>query len=79
MFDNLDAFPWLITDDDFQIAELASSYWLNFVKSGNPNGAGLPRWPSYRESDAMLLSIDATPRPQIDDGRPRHEFLASLV
>jgi para-nitrobenzyl esterase len=79
VFDNLDAFPWLVTDDDVRIAKLVSSYWLNFVKSGDPNGAGLPQWPGYREPNALLLSIDATPGPQKDDGRPRHEFLASLV
>ena len=79
VFDNLDACPWLVTNDDVRIAEIASSYWLNFIKRGNPNGPGLPQWPSYRKSDASLLSIDATPRPQKDDDRPRHDFLASLV
>jgi para-nitrobenzyl esterase len=33
---------------DFELAEQASSYWANFVKTGDPNGDGLPTW---RQSD----------------------------
>ncbi|NML47453.1 carboxylesterase family protein [Ramlibacter sp. G-1-2-2] len=30
---------------DFQLAEQASTLWANFVKTGDPNGPGLPAWP----------------------------------
>ena len=36
VFDNLDAFPWLVTDKDRALAKLASSHWLNFVKKVTP-------------------------------------------
>jgi para-nitrobenzyl esterase len=78
VFDNLHAFPWLYTPEDHAIAALASSYWINFVKSGNPNGAGLPHWPSYR-SAPLVMGIDARPAPMPDAERERHEFLASVV
>jgi para-nitrobenzyl esterase len=32
------------TPSDFELAQQASSLWANFVKTGDPNGAGLPAW-----------------------------------
>jgi para-nitrobenzyl esterase len=78
VFDNLGVFPWRITQADVNLAALVSSYWVNFVKTCNPNGPHLPRWPSNRESRSPLLAFDASSHTDFEDDRARHEFLAAV-
>jgi len=35
-----------------------SSYWINFVKTGNPNGAGLPNWEPYTSDNGATMIFD---------------------
>ncbi|MBL0420055.1 carboxylesterase family protein [Ramlibacter sp. AW1] len=53
---------------DRQLAAAASSYLVNFARSGNPNGDGLPAWPAFkggRGGQVMVLGerIEAGPVP----------------
>ena len=40
--------PW--TEYDVKLADIMSSYWSNFMKSGDPNAEGLPYWPASDEN-----------------------------
>jgi para-nitrobenzyl esterase len=47
--------PWEAVDRS--IAETTSSYWANFVKSGDPNGPGLPKWPAFDANDPVTMEL----------------------
>ena len=38
--------PW--QHSDIKLEEEMSKYWMNFIRSGNPNGPNLPNWKTYQ-------------------------------
>ena len=36
-------------DVDIKLADTMSSYWVNFITKGDPNGKDLPHWPEYKD------------------------------
>jgi len=42
---------------DTLIADKISSYWVNFIKTGDPNGPGLEKWVPYREGKHEVMRI----------------------
>ena len=39
------------------VAEMLQQYWVNFAKTGNPNGKGLPYWPTFDESKPTTMQF----------------------
>ena len=46
-------------EEDLKLSDMISSYWINFARSGDPNGPGLPEWPAFREDDQKVMVFDA--------------------
>jgi para-nitrobenzyl esterase len=55
VFDHLDQSPWKWTAGDRKLAGEMSSYWVNFARTGDPNGPGLPSWPAFANGDSKVL------------------------
>jgi len=65
MFDHLHQETWKWTAADKRLADQMSSYWVNFIKSGDPNGRGLTEWPKYTPDDRRALYLDDVVRADL--------------
>ena len=64
VFDNLDLVGVGWNDDDRRLSKLVADYWISFARDGNPNGDGLPNWPSYDAQSDIVQILDATIRTE---------------
>jgi para-nitrobenzyl esterase len=70
-------FAW--TKDDEQVSSVMRAYFANFIKSGDPNGTGLARWPAARSGDAVQrMRIDVDTHVETDTRRARYLFLDAV-
>ncbi len=64
------------SDADRALSETMMSYWVNFATHGNPNGSGLPHWPTYG-NEGMIQNLGKTVESQRNVQATRFRFLAS--
>ena len=70
-YGNLWRHPGLYSDEDYKLSDIMQQYWVNFAKTGDPNGEGLPKWQMRAEGQEKLLQLDTTIK-MIDD--PNHQL-----
>jgi para-nitrobenzyl esterase len=70
MFDHLDQEGWAWSQVDRRLAAIMTSYWVNFARSGNPNGPGLPAWPAYAPQDEIVMDLGGDVTPIINPDLP---------
>jgi para-nitrobenzyl esterase len=46
-----------LSPEDMAVSRMAQSYWVNFAKTGDPNGAGLPAWPRHDPSKDSIFEF----------------------
>jgi para-nitrobenzyl esterase len=65
VFGTLDAAPQRhFTRLDRALSRRLSGYWVNFIRSGNPNGPGLPAWPRTAPPDPRIMILARELRPR---------------
>jgi para-nitrobenzyl esterase len=71
---NLDTNPrYAWTDEDRRVGRTLQGYFVNFIKTGSPNGGGLPDWPVAARTDAEIkrqhIDVETRSRPFPDQSR----------
>ena len=66
--------------EDYMVSDIFSQYYVNFVKTGNPNGLGLVEWPTTNgKAVAPVLQIDVNTTVKADEQmEKRYDFIDKL-
>ena len=66
--------------EDYMISDIFSQYYVNFVKTGNPNGLGLVEWPTTNgKAVAPVLQIDVNTTVKADEQmEKRYDFIDKI-
>jgi para-nitrobenzyl esterase len=64
--------------EDRRVAQTMARAFAHFVKTGNPNGAGVPEWPEFGKT-RQVMYLDNTSAAGPEQHRARYELLDTLV
>ncbi|HRI78700.1 MAG TPA: carboxylesterase family protein, partial [Cyclobacteriaceae bacterium] len=62
VFQHVNASDPNASNTDEAISDAMSTYWTNFARNGDPNGSGVPVWPSFTEAKPDVLYFSQTPK-----------------
>jgi len=69
--DLVEEYAW--TADDHAVSAQAQTFFANFIKTGDPNGAGLPAWPAIKGTETtpavMVIDVESAAAPARNDAR----------
>jgi para-nitrobenzyl esterase len=60
VFGLLDASSQQTSKTDLEISDAMSTYWTNFAKYSDPNGAGVPKWPAFSTARPVVMYFSQT-------------------
>jgi para-nitrobenzyl esterase len=69
--------PW--KEEDRALAEIMSSYWANFARTGNPNWKGLPVWEVYKKGDKRIMLLGEHPKMGMLEDEEALEFMSKRM
>ena len=62
--------------EDYKVSEIMQAFFANFIKTGNPNGLGVPEWPAVDNSKGVrVMHIDVDTHAHRDNTSERYLFL----
>jgi para-nitrobenzyl esterase len=68
-----------ITAQDLRTARDMNAYWVNFAKTGDPNGSGLPHWPRITPDGNQLLNFTAQgPKAETDPWKAQLNLVEAI-
>ena len=50
------------TPEDLTLSDTMITYWTNFAKNHDPNGAGVPAWPAYHDAAPQMMYLAGSPK-----------------
>jgi para-nitrobenzyl esterase len=63
--------------EDYKVSEIMETFFANFIKTGNPNGLGVPEWPAVDKSEAVpVMYINVDTKVEQDKSAARYQLMA---
>ena len=62
--------PYAFGDLEFTKGQSLKPYWINFIRSGDPNGPGLPDWPRFTAGASVHVLFSAAGVTRLGPVRP---------
>lgn len=69
----IDGHAW--SANDYQISATMQQYFANFIRTGDPNGAGLPLWSGLQSSIPKVMVIDISAHQEPEKNLKRYQLL----
>jgi para-nitrobenzyl esterase len=77
-FHTLDSKPAPWTAEDRQASDVLATAFANFVKTGSPNGPGVPEWPEFGKA-RQVMHVDGVSKAGPEQGRARYELIDQIA